>query len=466
MTPETDMQFGDMSTSEPKVQRRPDENAHWSVAEAGRVAKADLPVFVDLDAWRQIESHAASDTSVELGGVLLGGQFIDRDNQPFVVIHDVLPAEHYVATRGSFKFTHETWSAITRRMAEFPAETRIVGWYHTHPDWGVFLSGLDLFICRSFFASPLDVAIVIDPCRNERGVFYWPGGGRDSPRRAEGFYLMASRWRSDEVLRYAQYLERGPAMSVQPAAPHHKATAPEVHITQPISPWIAFVWGSAWLMQFCFLAFLVWRVTLPPAETPRPADQDEARLARVFEQWTAEQRRGWEADAKLDVVDQWLAAHGEPAGIAGQLAEDRLKIQQLEASLEGLRIAYQQAEQQARNRAAELADVRDKAARREEQLRKQLETAQTELQQRTAQINALRAAAAENRSARTSEGKSSPSEHGGPTAYAAAWITAAGVGLGLAVMSFAYIILVLRRCRAREEPAFEPASSAAPHVET
>jgi proteasome lid subunit RPN8/RPN11 len=45
----------------------------------------------------------------------------------------------------------------------------MVGWYHTHPDWGVFLSSMDMFICDNFF-NKLDVAYVIDPWRGPGDV--------------------------------------------------------------------------------------------------------------------------------------------------------------------------------------------------------------------------------------------------------------------------------------------------------
>ena len=77
----------------------------------------------------------------------------------------------------------------------------MVGWYHTHPDWSVFLSGMDMFICDHFFNRPLDVALVIDPCRQDRGFFQWTGDADPRVRRTSGFYLIASRFRRFELRR-------------------------------------------------------------------------------------------------------------------------------------------------------------------------------------------------------------------------------------------------------------------------
>ena len=163
------IQFGEVEEVSREKRLRPDQNKHYAIVEYESPREGELPVFVDLDTMRDMESHAVTDTSVELGGVLLGGQYEDEDGNPFVLVSDSLRAEHYEATKGSFKFTHETWTTISRQRDEFPDDLQMVGWYHTHPDWGVFLSGMDMFICDNFFNRELDVALVIDPCRGDRG---------------------------------------------------------------------------------------------------------------------------------------------------------------------------------------------------------------------------------------------------------------------------------------------------------
>ena len=66
----------------------------------------------------------------------------------------------------------------------------IVGWYHTHPDFGIFLSGHDLFIHRNFFDQPLQVAYVVDPIRQTRGFFRWKADGLE---QVGGFALVSER---------------------------------------------------------------------------------------------------------------------------------------------------------------------------------------------------------------------------------------------------------------------------------
>ena len=216
MTNDLDIQFGELEEAKPEVRLRPDANKHFAVAPVYSPSKGELPIFVDLDALRDMEEHALSDTSVELGGVMLGGQYEDDQGRPFVLVTDSLRAKHYQSTKGSFKFTHDTWAQITRERDEFPDDVQKVGWYHTQPDWGVFLSGMDMFICDNFFNKKLDVALVIDPCRQDRGFYQWTGNPEQRVRRTDGFYLVASRFRQYELDEYVTSLEGKVAMSGDP----------------------------------------------------------------------------------------------------------------------------------------------------------------------------------------------------------------------------------------------------------
>ena len=56
------------------------------------------------------------------------------------------------------------------------ADKRIVGWYHSHPDFGIFLSDRDCFIHEHFFSGAGQVAYVVDPVRDLEGVFSWQKG--------------------------------------------------------------------------------------------------------------------------------------------------------------------------------------------------------------------------------------------------------------------------------------------------
>jgi len=277
--------FGEVEQAALSRALRPDENRHYAVATCGDPGANELAIFVDLDVLAEIEAHAQSDTSVELGGVLLGGHYEDERGRPFVIITDSLRAEHYQSTKGSFKFTHDTWSAITRQRDEFPAELQMVGWYHTHPGWGVFLSGMDMFICDHFFNKSLDVAYVIDPCRGDRGMFQWTGDERERVRRTGGFFVITSRFRAAELENYLAELSGNMPATLPSRGVSGSASAPIVHLHQPQNPqppWQAIAVTGALLLQFLLVALIALKTLTPlPAATSSQDDKIVAALERL-----------------------------------------------------------------------------------------------------------------------------------------------------------------------------------------
>ncbi len=167
-----DIVFDDVKYREPERRRRPDHDRRWACLAYEIPGPDDLPIFLDRLTADAIERHALSDTTVELGGILLGKECIDdTTGRPFVWVTNSLEAKHFENTQASFTYTHDSWEEITRERDRLHAELDIVGWYHTHPDFGVFLSGHDVFIHRHFFGQPLQVAYVVDPIRQTRGFF-------------------------------------------------------------------------------------------------------------------------------------------------------------------------------------------------------------------------------------------------------------------------------------------------------
>jgi proteasome lid subunit RPN8/RPN11 len=121
-----------------------------------------------------IRTHGRSTIEVEVCGVLVGSVLQDADG-PFLHVHETIRGEHASNLAAQVTFTADTWSHIQERMEAFP-KARIVGWYHTHPDFGVFLSAPDRFIHDNFFSLPWQIALVDDPIRQDFGVFVWRRG--------------------------------------------------------------------------------------------------------------------------------------------------------------------------------------------------------------------------------------------------------------------------------------------------
>jgi proteasome lid subunit RPN8/RPN11 len=79
--------------------------------------------------------------------------------------------------RATLTFTQDSWEYVHNVMDKRFPNDEIVGWYHSHPNFGIFLSDHDLFIHRNFFDAPSQIALVVDPCNCTEGVFVWNADG-------------------------------------------------------------------------------------------------------------------------------------------------------------------------------------------------------------------------------------------------------------------------------------------------
>ncbi|MEW4570513.1 Mov34/MPN/PAD-1 family protein [Tautonia sp. JC769] len=200
-----EIQFDEVSYREPLRLRRPDRDRRFACLAYGNPGPEDLAIFVDWATVDAIERHALSDTRVELGGILLGKECVDEETgRPFVWISQAIEAKHYENTQASFTYTHDSWEEITRERDRKHPNLDIVGWYHTHPDFGIFLSGHDVFIQQHFFGQPLQVAYVVDPIRQTRGIFQWRDGGL---RQVEGYVVVSPRDQRRALARTVDDLE-------------------------------------------------------------------------------------------------------------------------------------------------------------------------------------------------------------------------------------------------------------------
>jgi len=137
--------------------------------------RADFRLHLAPEVHRGTWDHARQDTSVEICGVLVGRW--ERDEHgPYAVVTDYIRCEQASSKFAEVTFTHESWAQINREMDTKFADARIIGWYHSHPDFGIFLSDRDCFIQQHFFSSPGQIAYVIDPVRELEGVFAWRAG--------------------------------------------------------------------------------------------------------------------------------------------------------------------------------------------------------------------------------------------------------------------------------------------------
>ena len=159
---------------EPKIKTALSQRAASAGKPIGSLYDDAATICIDEAVLEQIIAYSEQDLSRELGGFLLGGT--TGEVKSYVEVRHFWPAVDAKSRVASLTFTHETWSQIHRAIDEQFAGERIVGWQHTHPGFGIFLSGYDLFIHEHYFQEPWQIALVVDPKSCEFGFFQWRQG--------------------------------------------------------------------------------------------------------------------------------------------------------------------------------------------------------------------------------------------------------------------------------------------------
>jgi proteasome lid subunit RPN8/RPN11 len=155
-----------------------------NILQVGEQSDADTVVYISRTTYEEIHAFTEKKTVNESGGILVG-HCISEFGKLNVVVTGFIEARHCEATPTTLTFTHKTWEHWHRELAKHEGEA-IVGWIHTHPNFGIFLSEYDTFIHENFFRETHQIAYVVDPLQETEGFFCRIGG---ELKKQSGFFL-------------------------------------------------------------------------------------------------------------------------------------------------------------------------------------------------------------------------------------------------------------------------------------
>lgn len=153
----------------------------------GQPEMANVKVICSQKVFSAIEIHSRQDRR-EVGGLLLGVAY-RYQGSIYIEISAYIPAKNKGNGQSSplhFEFTSEIQAEMWRTKDRDYDHLQIVGWFHSHPDIGIFLSpGMDMRIQEERFNLPWQTAMIYDPVRHEGGFFVWQ---KSEIIPAPGFY--------------------------------------------------------------------------------------------------------------------------------------------------------------------------------------------------------------------------------------------------------------------------------------
>ena len=180
----------------------------------GRFSKRreDHPALVPQAIIDQTTVFTQPRGRLEMGGLLIG--HIDHEGNN-VVVCGFFPKQTE-ASPGYCEFDGGALAmamdacdiANSRCGGPHTPDIQIIGWIHTHPDIGIFLSGIDIDTFGSLRANRPDgriVAVVVDPLREEHGVFVTEKAAQLKDAQPAGDKIKLSE---DLEARYNKFLTR------------------------------------------------------------------------------------------------------------------------------------------------------------------------------------------------------------------------------------------------------------------
>jgi len=174
----------------------------YAILQWGDIENKDLTIFIDVNTFLDIRQHAQKRTDREVGGFLIGKAMQEKGNI-FVQITQIMKVQEIQHRSGEFIFTHEVWKMIDSIMSERYPNEQLLGWYHTHPGIGVFLSPEDRFIQNNFFNHSWQITLVLDPLTKYQ-LFYYTSEGK---LVNIGFYIYTAKGNQQILKRLREELE-------------------------------------------------------------------------------------------------------------------------------------------------------------------------------------------------------------------------------------------------------------------
>jgi proteasome lid subunit RPN8/RPN11 len=156
-------------------------------------SEESLQLLIDEACWEELRRHARHFEQIEQGGLLLGRttaeQVASNENETEIVWVRQSVASPVAGDAVSWRLDADQWGELMASALQRHPGLEIVGWYHSHPGMGIFLSEQDLFVAGHFFPAPYQLSLVIDPIRSLAGAFRMVAG-KATP--VAGFQLLAS----------------------------------------------------------------------------------------------------------------------------------------------------------------------------------------------------------------------------------------------------------------------------------
>ena len=127
-------------------------------------------VYMAQAALEKAQTHFSAEAKkgLEAMGLLLG-EANSFNGRKYSFITDYITSKNE-ATSVTVRFSENAFSNLAAQLSAVKSKF-VVGWAHSHPNYGCFLSHTDLSTQKKYFSEDYNIALVIDPVRGEKKFF-------------------------------------------------------------------------------------------------------------------------------------------------------------------------------------------------------------------------------------------------------------------------------------------------------
>lgn len=173
-----------------------------------------VEIVVTEEVLFETTNHVGQDTSKESGGFLLGNRYqCPNTNRKYIIVDQFMKADYTEGTKVSLTFKTESWAQLKDKLDGKYRGKELIGWYHSHPGMGIFLSNYDLDIHKNRFAKEWQVALVLDPIKHEGGFFGWVDG-TINPNEKLDFYELLETDKRETIVGWINYIAEDPKTGI------------------------------------------------------------------------------------------------------------------------------------------------------------------------------------------------------------------------------------------------------------
>lgn len=151
----------------------------------------DFRIYMEDYVYTYLYQYSAALGNKEKLAVLVGKHLI-VDEKEIVIISGAIQGKHTTLEKGIETFTKESWDYINKEIETFFTGLSVVGWMHTQPSFGTFLTARDDIFHKEYFDCQWHVLYLQDPVE-KTDSFYVYDDEKNKLRNSLGYFIYYSK---------------------------------------------------------------------------------------------------------------------------------------------------------------------------------------------------------------------------------------------------------------------------------